>query len=120
MKNLPSLLMGALLAGLATVGHAHEINCDGRAGVDKARCERHQLMFNKCSPIKGEAHFACDREFLLANPLDCGKLQGADAKACQAELAASKTCEPQAGRAYMVCVRDTIKADPEGSPDKKK
>jgi hypothetical protein len=117
--KIPSFLTFLMLAGSALAASAHEMNCEQRSGIDKARCERHAVMAGKCGPLKGEAHFACDREFLIANPLDCSKLQGNDARACQAELAAAKTCEPQAGRAFMKCVRDATAADPEGHPPKK-
>lgn len=110
--SFPILLLSLLAA--AAPAAAHEMDCSQRTGIDRARCERHQRMFERCSPVKGEEHFACDREFLLAHPLDCSALQGDDAKRCAAEVAAFKTCEPQAGRAFMRCVRETIKASPMG------
>lgn len=110
--SLPALLLAMLAA--APAAQAHEMDCSQRTGIDRARCERHQRMFERCSPVKGEEHFVCDRELLLAHPLDCGALQGDDAKRCAAEIAAFKACEPQAGRAFMRCVRDTIKASPMG------
>lgn len=109
---LPALLL-ATAAALPSA-QAHEMDCSARAGIDRARCERHQRMYERCSPVKGEEHFACDRGFLLAHPLDCSTLQGEDAKRCAAEVAAFQTCEPQPGRAFMRCVRDTIKASPVG------
>lgn len=118
MKIRP-FLTWCVLAGSALTSFAHEMNCEQRTGIDKARCERHTVMAGQCGPLKGEAHFACDREFLIANPLDCSRLQGADAQACQAELAAAKTCQAQPGRAFMKCVRDATAADPAGHPAKK-
>ena len=93
---------------------AHEFECGKEAGIQKLRCERHEKMYAKCGAIKGEAHFVCDREFLLAHPLQCTGLEPADAKCCEAELAAFKTCEPKAGREFLVCVRDAMKASPMG------
>ncbi|HEY2977774.1 MAG TPA: hypothetical protein VGJ35_07370, partial [Burkholderiaceae bacterium] len=69
-----------------------------------------------CGPIKGDAHFACDREFLLANPLQCSALGDDDAKRCAAESAALKACEPQPGREFLRCVSDRMKASPMGQP----
>jgi hypothetical protein len=91
---------------------AHTIDCTGRAGIDLARCERHQKMAAKCGPIKGEAHFACDREFLLSNPLDCKALAGDAVQRCKAEVVAFRSCEPKPGRDFMRCVRDTMQASP--------
>jgi hypothetical protein len=96
--------------------HAHTIDCSGRSGIELARCERHQKMATQCGPIKGDAHFACDREFLLANPLQCGALGDDDTKRCAAESAAFKACEPQPGREFMRCVGDRMKASPMGQP----
>jgi hypothetical protein len=93
---------------------AHTVECGQRSGIDRARCERHQKMAAQCGPLKGEAHFACDREFLLANPLVCPALAGADVQRCEAEGAAFKTCEPKPGGEFMRCVRDEIKASPMG------
>lgn len=94
---------------------AHEVDCKGRTGIELARCERHQKMAAKCGPIKGEAHYVCDREFLLAHPLDCKVLTGAeDAKRCEAELTAAKRCEPKPGREFLVCLRDASRENPMG------
>jgi hypothetical protein len=112
----PLALLAALQlspAGLPAAT-AHEMSCDKRVGVDLARCERHERMFAKCGPIKGEAHFDCDREFLLAQPLDCSKFQGNDAQQCQDELAAAKTCEPKAGREFVRCMRVHTPPAPQG------
>src|SRR5262245_47902390 len=94
---------------------AHTVECDGRRGLELARCERHQKMAERCGPIKGEAHYACDREFLLASPLDCSALQGDDARACAAERSAFQACEFRQGMAFMRCVRDATKASPMGA-----
>lgn len=93
---------------------AHEVDCAGRQGIALARCERHAKMKLRCGPVAGEAHFACDREFLLANPLECTALSGADQRACQAERAAFRQCEPRAGRDFMACVSEQIRANPAG------
>jgi hypothetical protein len=99
---------------VCTPAAAHEFKCAEKIGIDRARCERHEKMFAKCGPLKGEAHFVCDREFLLANPLQCTALAGDDVKRCEAEVAAFKVCEPKSGREFMRCVRDEIKASPMG------
>ena len=104
------------LLGLMSPAQAHTIDCSGRSGIELARCERHQKMAAQCGPIKGDAHFACDREFLLANPLQCNALGDDDAKRCAAESAAFKACEPQPGREFMRCVGDRMKASPMGQP----
>ncbi len=112
----PRLALAALLLAaspLATFA-AHRPDCKGKAGIDLARCERHQRMAGKCGELAGEAHYACDREFLLANPLDCSKLQGEERKACEAEAAAFRTCGPKAGSQFIRCVRDEAKASPMG------
>lgn len=93
----------------------HRFDCEQRSGIDRARCEGHELMYTRCGPLRGEAHFACDREFLLANPLDCRALEGEDTKRCAAEVAAFATCEPQQGRDFMRCVREQARASPMGS-----
>ena len=120
MKLRSILLAAASLVGSTAVsaqgGHAqsHVPDCATRAGIEKARCERHTYMFAKCGSVKGEAHFVCDREFLLANPLDCQSVGERDGAACMAEVNAMKTCEPKAGREFMRCVRDEIKTSPMG------
>ena len=108
--------IAACLLLLATPVPAHTIDCSGRAGIELARCERHQKMAALCGPVKGDAHYACDREFLLANPLACDTLSGDDAKRCTAESAALKACEAQQGRDFMRCAGDRIKASPLGQP----
>lgn len=91
---------------------AHEVKCENMAGIKMARCERHQKMAEKCGPIKGEAHYACDREYLIANPLSCTSLAGKDATQCAAEAKAFQTCEAKPGKEFMVCVRKEIDANP--------
>ncbi len=81
-------------------------------GIKLARCERHQKMAEKCGPIKGPAHYACDRECLIANPLDCKKFTGKDAAQCLAEGKAFKSCEPQPGQEFILCVRKEIDTRP--------
>lgn len=111
-----TLVSVSVFALLPLPAHAHELDCAKQSGLQLARCERHQQMFAKCSAVAGEAHFACDREFLLANPLKCKALPLAadEARRCEAELAAFKTCEARPGREFMRCVRDTTKESPNG------
>ena len=104
------------LIWIAVPVQAHGVDCSGKGGIDLARCERHQKMAELCEAKKDDAHFACDREFLLAHPLSCAALQGNDARQCQAEGAALKLCEPKPGREFMRCVRDEIRASPMGAP----
>lgn len=100
----------------AAHAQSHTFDCQTRSGIERARCERHERMYAKCGPLKGEAHFMCDREFLLATPLDCKSLDADDAKRCSAETVAFKSCEVHAeGRAFLRCVRDTIRANPMGA-----
>jgi hypothetical protein len=93
---------------------AGPLDCTGKEGVAKARCERHDKMFAKCGPIKGEAHHACDREFLIANPLDCKALSGKAKQMCETEVKAFKTCEPQLGREFAKCVKAATGESPMG------
>jgi hypothetical protein len=109
-------LAGALwlASSLLPASAAHMPNCDGRKGIDLARCERHQKMAGKCGELTGEAHYACDREFLMANPLECKALEGEERKQCAAETEAFRTCSPKAGSHFIRCVRDEAKASPMG------
>jgi hypothetical protein len=109
-----AFLGAALLLGSALPTLAHEVDCTGRGGIDRARCERHKVMAAQCSKVAGDAHFACDRDYLLTHPLDCKPLAGEEQAQCQAELAAFKTCQPKSGRDFMLCVRDAAKASPVG------
>ena len=92
----------------------HTFDCARRDGVEKARCERHEAMFAKCGPLKGDEHHACDREFLLAHPLKCDRLADGEAARCEKEVAAFKTCQPQPGREFMRCVRQSTGESPMG------
>ena len=92
----------------------HVGSCAKATGVNKARCERHETMAAKCGAVKGDAHFACDREYLIANPLDCTKLAGVESAQCKAEVAAFKTCELDQGREFMKCVRGKTGESPMG------
>lgn len=104
-----------LLACLALPAAAqHTFDCTKRSGVEKARCERHEAMFARCGPLKGDAHHACDREFLLAHPLKCGTLSGDEAVKCEKEVAAFATCQPQPGREFVRCVRQSTGESPMG------
>lgn len=107
-----ALALAVAVAALPAAAHLGD--CTRVEGVRKARCERHQQMALKCSVLKGDAHFACDREFLLANPLKCDALAGADADACRGEVAAFRSCEPNAGVEFMRCVRKATGESPMG------
>jgi hypothetical protein len=107
--------MALLLALLPLAVHAqpgHDADCAMLGGIGKARCERHQRMSGKCSPIKGEAHLDCDRDFLIANPLDCVSLKGADRSACVAEREALVVCRGQCGRGFFECTMERLRTDP--------
>lgn len=103
-----------VFALLPLPAQAHPVECGKATGIDKLRCERHEKMAAQCGPLQGEAHHACDRQHLLANPLVCAGLPAAEATRCEAEKAAFKNCEAKAGRAFILCVRDTIKESPMG------
>jgi len=106
--------IAAALLAAALPAAAHMGDCTRQDGVRKARCERHEVMYKKCGPLKGDAHFACDREFLLASPLKCESFSGSDAEACNKEVAAFRTCEPNPGIEFMRCVRKTAGESPMG------
>lgn len=111
----PAALLCLLAAALAVPALAqHEFDCAKRAGVEKARCQRHEAMFAKCGPLKGDAHHACDRDFLIAHPLRCDGFAGDEAAKCAKEVAAFRTCEPQPGRDFMRCVRQSTGESPMG------
>ena len=109
-----TLLLTSAVAADHKAHKAHVGDCGKKDGVEKLRCERHSKMAEKCGPLKGEAHFVCDREFLLANPLICKPLEGKQAEACEAELKAFKTCEAKPGREFMKCVKETAGQSPMG------
>lgn len=109
-----ALCLSALASTLAPPALADNVDCGERRGIDLARCQRHQKMAAHCGKVTGEAHFACDREFLLAQPLDCKALPADAQSACQAELDAFKVCKPKPGAEFMRCVRDTTKVSPVG------
>ncbi|MDZ7855814.1 hypothetical protein [Sphaerotilus sp.] len=94
---------------------AHEVDCAGRTGIALARCERHQKMAAQCGPIQGEAHFACDRQFLLDHLLDCKAYAGDAAAQCTAETAAFKACESKPGLEFMRCVRGALQTSTMGA-----
>ena len=108
----PLVVLLAFLAAPA-IGQ-HTFDCAKRSGVEKARCERHESMFAKCGSLKGDEHHACDREYLLANPLKCDGQPGEEAARCAKEVAAFKTCQPQPGREFMRCVRQSTGESPMG------
>ncbi len=107
-----------ILGALSFAAEAHVADCTRVEGVAKERCERHVKIAEKCSSIKGEAHYVCDQEFLLANPLNCPKYaavgQEADGLSCKKELDAVKTCGDKKGRDFIKCVRTTAGASPMG------
>ncbi len=102
------------MASFPFAAAAHVTSCDGKEGFDKSRCERHIKMAEKCGPLKGDSHFACDREFLIANPIDCAKLTNKAADSCVAENKAFKTCEANQGREFLKCVMTTTNESPMG------
>ena len=97
-----------------TWGQTHVSSCQKRDGVERARCERHEKMFEKCGGIKGAAHHQCDRDFLLANPLDCATLTDKAVTSCTAEISAFKACETNTGVAFMQCVKKQTGESPMG------
>ncbi len=99
---------------LSTPALAHTSDCIKRDGMEKLRCERHVEMAKKCGPIKGEVHFVCDREFLLANPISCKPLADKVLASCEAEQKAFKSCEPKMSRDFMKCVKETTSESPMG------
>jgi hypothetical protein len=110
-------VIAALLALLSASAAAYELKCSSEMrGIDRSRCERHERIFAKCGPIKSEGHFTCDRDYLVAHPLECKALIGEDVARCEAEVAAFKACEPRLGREFMRCVREEIKVVPTGRP----
>lgn len=94
----------------------HVSSCDKNKAesINKSRCERHEKIAEKCGPLKGDAHFACDREYLLANPLLCKTMNGKDGDSCKAEVAAFKSCEANQGREFMKCVYKATGESPMG------
>ncbi len=105
-------------AAFSFAANAHIADCTRVEGVAKERCERHTKIAEKCGAIKGEAHYVCDQEFLVANPLNCPKYgavgQEADAQSCKKELDAVKTCSDKKGREFIKCVSTTAGASPMG------
>jgi hypothetical protein len=97
---------------------AHIVDCTRVEGIAKERCERHMKIAEKCGAIKGEAHYICDQEFLIANPLNCSKYvssgQETDALSCKKEIDAVKTCADKKGREFIKCVSTTAGASPMG------
>ena len=104
----------SLAFGVAGAASAHVADCSRFDGVAQLRCERHVRMMDKCGLLKGTAHHACDREFLLANPLNCSVLKEGQRTLCDAELKAFKTCEPKPGVEFMGCVKQSTGASPVG------
>ena len=102
MKNdfikLAIAAVALTITPLSFAAGGHVSGCEKKDGIEKLRCERHLKMAEKCGPLQGDSHFACDREFLLANPLECAKLTDKAANSCAAETNAFKTCEANLGR----------------------
>ena len=90
----------------------HMPDCSTLEGIRKARCERHEKMYDKCHAIRGEAHHECDRVFLIVNPLDCAVLSERDAALCTAEGDAVAACKDQTGRAFFKCAAERLRTDP--------
>ena len=118
MKKFNIAGVALLFCAWSFTAQAHLADCTRVEGVAKERCERHMKIGEKCGAIKGEAHYVCDQEFLVANPLNCPKYgasgQEADAKSCQKELDAVKTCSTKTGREFIKCVSTTAGASPMG------
>lgn len=111
-RHLPIL---ATLLAAALPAAAHEVDCKGSTGIELARCERHAKVAAQCGKFTGDAHFACDRDYLIANPLDCKALAGDEVQQCKAEIAAIESCKAKpAGREFMQCVKADAKANPMG------
>jgi len=110
------IALSALLLSLsfALPATAHVGSCDEKEGVEKARCERHQKMFDKCGILKGDEHHRCDSDFLRVNLLDCGKFKDAEKAKCDKELTAFKTCDAQHGMEYKRCLRKEAGSSPMG------
>ena len=108
------LLIGLYCAVAAAAPQSHVGACDQKDAVEKARCQRHEKMFEKCGAIKGPAHHACDREFLLATPLDCKPFTGDAAKRCLAEGEAMQACKAKEGREFVGCVKEKGGESPMG------
>lgn len=89
----------------------HVSDCATLAGIAKARCERHERMYEKCHAIRGEAHHECDRQFIVANPLDCSTLSADDTRACEQDREAARACSAESGRGFLRCVRGLLRTD---------
>lgn len=87
-------------------------DCTTLAGISKARCERHERMYEKYHAIRGEAHHECDRQFILASPLDCSTLSADDARVCEQEREAVRACSAESGRGFLRCMSGLLRADP--------
>ncbi len=110
-----NILLAAIVLSFNTSAAEHVGDCAKREGIEQARCERHMKMAEKCGSLKGEAHFACDREFLIANPLSCEKQSDSKVmSACYAEVKAFKSCEAKPGVEFMKCVKTTTGESPMG------
>jgi hypothetical protein len=96
------VLLAFLLTTCSAFAQSHVGDCTKKDAVEK------------CGPLKGEAHFVCDREFLLANPLSCKPFTGKAGAECEAELKAFQTCEPKQSREFMKCVKETTGISPMG------
>ncbi len=86
-------------------------DCTTLAGISKARCERHERMYETCHAIRGEAHHECDRQFIVANPLDCRTLSAEDARACEHEREVVRACSAEFGRGFFRCVSGLLRTD---------
>ncbi|HEX5162541.1 MAG TPA: hypothetical protein VFV88_12530 [Steroidobacteraceae bacterium] len=110
MRIALAALLFASPPALAQRGHVPE--CSQFEGIRKVRCERHEKMYDQCHAISGPAHHECDRQFLIAHPLDCTALSGGDAGTCQAEVEAVAACKDREGREFFACARERLRADP--------
>ena len=116
LKLKPFWIVPLISIALSNVALAdgHVGECNAKDGVEKLRCERHVKMAEKCGRLTGDAHFACDREFLIAHPLECSGLNSKAGEACNAEVNAFKTCQSNMGREFMRCVTQTTGQSPMG------
>jgi len=115
MKKMSQLCLFAALflqTFVATYAQAHVGECAKKEGMEQLRCERHAEMAKKCSSIKAEAHYTCDREFLHANPISSTKQTSKTQSACEAREKAYKPCEPKLSGKFMKCVKDAISVSP--------
>lgn len=112
LATLLPLVAEAQSGRTAPVRQGHNGDCSKMTGIAQARCERHERRYEKCHAIRGESHHECDRQFIVANPLDCRTLSAEDARACEHEREAVRACSAVSGRGFFRCVSGLLRADP--------